>query len=103
MSICRLCPNATLFGSTFCPECETKFRSAKRPDPLTTAPFDIYVWAEFEEIKRQHLRRGESVDQVRAAVHKRAKEMQDRYDIGQRAKAIEQQREAEIARLAEQI
>ncbi len=107
MSICRLCPNETLYGSTFCLECEAKYERIKHkkgpPAPITTAPFDIYVWAEFEELKRECLRRGKTVEQAREAVYKRAKEMQDQYDIGQYARAMKQQREAEIAQLAERI
>lgn len=103
MSTCRLCPNATLFENTFCPECEAKFRLAERPAPLTTAPFDIFVWSELTLFKRQLLMRGNTKEQVAAAVYKKAEEMQKQYDIIQRANALERARAVDIAKLADQI
>ena len=107
MSICRLCPNATLYGSTFCPECEAKFERIKKekgpPAPITTARFDIYNWAEFEEFKREQLSAGKTVEEVRQLVYERAKKFQERHDMIQRANAIEQQRAAAIAKQAEEI
>lgn len=107
MSICRLCPNATLYGSTFCPECEAKFERIKRekgpPTPITTARFDIYNWAEFEEFKREQLGAGKSAEEVKLLVYERAKRFQEQHDAIQRANAIEKQRAADIARQAEEI
>jgi len=107
MSLCRLCGKGTFYESDFCPECQEKYRREMAekgpPAPITTAPFSIHEWADYVRFKRHELREGKSVEAIRAAIYERAKKRQESYDTSQRATAAIARREAEIAKLADEI
>ncbi len=107
MSICRLCPNETLYGSTFCLECEAKYEQARKtsiPAPIKDPSlFTILTWCMLEELKRSELRAGKSISEVHKSVERRAAEVQAARDNYNAWKAREDQEEARIRALADKV
>lgn len=107
MSLCLVCGKDARYENEFCLECKEKFQkemAAKGPPaPITTAPFDLLDWYAVIQLKRGALREGKTVEEVRALVYEWAKQRQESYDRGRAGYEFAKRREAEIARLADQI
>lgn len=108
MSTCRNCGGPTTYENDFCTACEAKHRRFTQENGLTgpgaATPFDICYWsANIEHYKRDLIREGKTNSEIQGLVKARIEDRKKKCEEGDRWLAEKRQREAEIARLADQI
>lgn len=109
MSTCRNCGGLTEYENDFCTECFAKYRKFKQKNGFTgpgaAAPFDICYWSQYiEQYKRDLIREGKTtIPEIQTLVKTRIEERQKEYRERQQRISKEKQREAEIAKIADQV
>lgn len=107
MSLCLVCGKDARYENEYCVECQRKFEEEMAtkgpPAPITTAPFRISDWLEVRNMKRRWVAQGKTIDEVRELLYEWAKKRQEIYDRTRAGYEFAKRREAEIAKIADEI